>query len=160
MASEFIAMVFAVLKGKGIDTKGMSPKEAIRKFNELNCGAGRNRKKEDPVERAKLEKRYDSEQSENLKNLNTERKISLQLFSSPGLEEQSNKELHKSLNSKKKNILEHEKKIKNPEQYVTDWGSRDIRYKNGAISKRKKEIERFKQDIEVIEGYLRDESRK
>lgn len=38
--SNFIPMVFAVLKDKGIDTKGMSAEEAVEKYNELTGKSG------------------------------------------------------------------------------------------------------------------------
>lgn len=41
MASNFIPMVYAVLKDKGVDTKGMSPDEAVDKYNELIGKTGR-----------------------------------------------------------------------------------------------------------------------
>lgn len=34
--SNFIPMVYAVLKDKGVDTKGMSADDAVKKYNELN----------------------------------------------------------------------------------------------------------------------------
>ena len=41
MTSNFVPMVFAVLKDKGIDTKNMSVEEAIAKYNELVGKSGR-----------------------------------------------------------------------------------------------------------------------
>lgn len=41
MAGNFIAMVYAVLRDKGVDTKGMEPDEAVAKYEELTGKTGR-----------------------------------------------------------------------------------------------------------------------
>lgn len=40
MSSNFIPMVYAVLKDRGIDTKGLSVEDAIKKYNELTGKSG------------------------------------------------------------------------------------------------------------------------
>lgn len=61
--SGFVAMCYAFLNGRGIDTKGMSPKEAIDRYNELNGSAEKQEKEEEKDERKKLASRYTSESS-------------------------------------------------------------------------------------------------
>ncbi len=41
MAGNFIAMVYAVLRDKGVDTKGIEPDEAVAKYEELTGKTGR-----------------------------------------------------------------------------------------------------------------------
>lgn len=68
--SNFIGMVFATLKNEGIDTKGMSTDEAVKKYNELQKKTGgkagadqptpaeNRRVGADKIDNSKTEKKY------------------------------------------------------------------------------------------------------
>ena len=61
MPSNFIAMVYAVLKQNGIDTRGMQPDEAIEKFNELRGGGSRKPKAETTKQKKRRLDEYEAE---------------------------------------------------------------------------------------------------
>lgn len=65
--------------------------------------------------------------------------IDIQLFA-PSLEDQSPKELEKTIKSTQKSIDLHKQKIANPEQYCATWEQYDERKKQGAIKFWEKEI--------------------
>lgn len=144
MAGNFIAMVFAVLRDKGVDTKGMSPDEAVEKYEELTGKTGR----------------YSTANGEKDKNTDDggEKQkgkafIALQLFS-PGIEQMSRKELVRSQRSINKKKILHEDKISNPEKYVPDWDSYSEQEKNGLKLKWQKEIINYDNQLKRIKERL------
>ena len=69
MAGNFIPMVYAVLKDKGVDTSKMTTEQAVEKYNELIGKTGRYDAKtgDKAEEREKLEKRYNSDMASGIK---------------------------------------------------------------------------------------------
>ncbi len=69
MAGNFIPMVYAVLKDKGVDTSKMTTEQAVEKYNELLGKTGRYDAKtgDKAEEREKLEKRYNSDMASGIK---------------------------------------------------------------------------------------------
>ena len=70
--ANFIALVYATLKNEGIDTKGMSQDEAVKKFNELQESSGGKKGKDGgtPAENRRLKKtitKHGSKWEENAK---------------------------------------------------------------------------------------------
>ena len=147
MASGFVAMCYAFLNGRGIDTKGMSPKEAINRYNEWNRSVGRSRGlQEERTEREKLESKYTSEYI---------RPFKIQLFAAK-LSEQSEQELRKSKKSFEKRICEHKAKMENPKAVVPNWGNMSQREQAGLIHFWRKEIQEATRRLQEAEERLNE----
>lgn len=84
--------------------------------------------------------------------------INIQLFASPGIEEQGVDELKKSKKSIQENIEEHYEKLKNVDQYCKQTKGDPAKYREGLIRRWKDEIVKKKKIIARIEEKLKDEN--
>ena len=75
-------------------------------------------------------------------------KFDLQLFTEKNLENQTPNQLRKGIRSLNKDLELHLNKIENPENYCSDWNSKDEREKSGLIKHWLHEIKNFTESIQ------------
>ncbi len=86
-------------------------------------------------------------------------KVDIQLFANKSIQKQTDSQLGKSIASWKRNIEQHEAKIREPEKYAKDWDSLPDFRKDGLINHWKKEIHFFKTNIKDAENELEKRGR-
>ncbi len=69
--------------------------------------------------------------------------------------EKSDKEIYESINSHKKNIEKHENLIRDPETYLKKYKTHS-KYRNDTLKKWAKGIQRAEDQIDILEGVLRN----
>ena len=74
--------------------------------------------------------------------------LDLQLFSERNLSNQTPNQLRKGIRSLSKDLELHLKKIENPEQFCSDWNSKDERAKSGLIKHWLHEVKNFTESIQ------------
>ena len=72
------------------------------------------------------------------------------------LNNQTDFQLSKSINSYYKNVEEHQEKIKNPAKYVENWKNRSEQYKIGIVKKWEKDMFRNQEQLEVALGVAKE----
>lgn len=80
--------------------------------------------------------------------------LGLQFFANKSIAKQKDKQILKSIESWKANVVEHKDKIANPKKYYSDWDSMDERYKAGLIRHWEKEVRTFEKDIKEANDEL------
>ncbi len=65
---------------------------------------------------------------------------------------QSNQQLLRSIQSYTRNVAEHQIKINNPADFVSDWENRHDAYKAGIIKKWEKDIIRNNEQLNIARG--------
>ena len=68
------------------------------------------------------------------------------------LGEQTDNQLLRSIRSYKASVVEHQRKIDSPADYLENWESRSEAYKAGIVKKWEKDIQRNKEQLEVAVG--------
>ncbi len=80
-------------------------------------------------------------------NANNRMKINLQFFGNRTIENQTETQLRKDINSYKKLIRQHEDKIKNPSEYVKKWDNLRKEHQSNLIAHWATEIKTFDKNI-------------
>ena len=75
-------------------------------------------------------------------------KFDLQLFAEKAIENQTSAQIRKGIRSLNKDLELHLKKIENPEDYCSDWNSRNERAKEGLIKHWLHEVKIFNESIQ------------
>lgn len=75
-------------------------------------------------------------------------KVNLQFFAEQDLSRQKASSLKKGLASFREQIAEHQRKIAEPQKYVSGWDSKDTREQQGLLKHWKKEISNFQESID------------
>ena len=75
-------------------------------------------------------------------------KFYLQLFAEKAIENQTSAQIRKGIRSLNKDLELHLKKIENPEDYCSDWNSRNERAKEGLIKHWLHEVKIFNESIQ------------
>ena len=75
-------------------------------------------------------------------------KINIQFFAEKDIQNQESISLRRALRKYERGIALHMDKIGNPQKYIADWESRDIRARDGMIKHWEKEINNFQRSIE------------
>ena len=68
-------------------------------------------------------------------------------------------QLHKTIASLRATANDHIAKIASPEEYVSNWRERDPRYKSGLLKKWQTEVDVAREQISIVEDYLREQER-
>lgn len=87
-------------------------------------------------------------------------RISMQFFGQPNFSNQTTAGIRKSIRSLRKRISEHLRKIEDADSMYSEWGQLSSREQAGNIKHWRKEIERFKRQIEQAEEELRKRGEK
>ena len=74
--------------------------------------------------------------------------IGIQYFAESDIKKQESTSLKRAMRKYSERIAEHQRKIDNPQEYVPDWESKDVREQNGLIKHWQKEIRNFQQSID------------
>ena len=94
---------------------------------------------------------YNNKQSENSKKLLTNPsknvKISMQFFAESDIKNQESNSLKRAMRKYQAKIALHQDKISNPQHYVADWDTKDVREQNGLKKHWQKEINNFQTSI-------------
>ena len=75
-------------------------------------------------------------------------KFDLQLFAEKAIENQTSAQIRKGIRSLNKDLELHLKKIENPEDYCSDWNSKNERAKEGLIKHWLHEVKTFNESIQ------------
>lgn len=75
-------------------------------------------------------------------------KISVQHFAESDIKKQESGSLKRAIRKYQKQIVEHQDKIANPQKYIANWDTKDVREQNGLKKHWQKEIDNFQSSIE------------
>lgn len=131
--------------GKFTDKGGSSIGEARRLFaraKELGVPIDKDYINFNALKTKVAEKEKELQSANNDDTIKNTRKgfINIQLFAPGRLENQTVKELNKSIKSTQKSIDLHKDKIKNPQKYCLDWDKKTESEKRGSIEYWQKEV--------------------
>ena len=76
-------------------------------------------------------------------------KVDIQFFANRSIAKRTDKQLHKSINSWKKNITEHQEKLQAPGKYDKEWNEKNSSAKAGLLKHWEKEINNFQKNIDL-----------
>lgn len=76
-------------------------------------------------------------------------KVDIQFFANRSIAKRTDKQLHKSINSWKKNITEHQEKLQAPGKYDKEWNEKNSSAKAGLLKHWEKEINNFQKNTDL-----------
>ena len=83
-----------------------------------------------------------------LTNSSNNVRISVQFFAESDIKNQESGSLKRAIRKYQKQIVEHQDKIANPQKYIANWDTKDVREQNGLKKHWQKEINNFQKAID------------
>lgn len=136
------------VKANGDVLKRRYENEAIRGIGPIDNADYRktveSMRREVAIEKQKLLKNSEKVLTNSSKRV----KIGLQFFAEKDIKRQESGSLKRAIRKFERNIAKHQQKISDPEKYVDNWDTLDIREQNGMKKHWQKEIDTFQTNIE------------